>query len=365
MKVSSFLVGVLSYGLFSVTIAFQGLQGTSPNGGTIIRTSSFNHHLSMVASPMDMSTYYNNKDSSSTGRTTNNHQQQQTMAHFMAYLDHKEKELQNNAQQVQKRIHTYQKSLQHVRQLQRQVVDATVMESETSSSSSTSTSTTTKMSFTETTQRSLVKSLVWRIVAGVVTACTTLQFTNGSWQAVVRIVSGDFASKAMTMFVGERLMNRSAAGRSGNSTGGDNIQRSLVKALLWRLFAISNTLCLALFVAHSDLSVASKIASTDAMIKTALMFTYERVWARIHWGKEYYLVNTDAVPSSSQPPVTAVPSSPSSLSAWRNRLEDWWRKQQERQQRSRTQSVRPEYQLAYSSVASSANMTAFGFGNGL
>lgn len=38
-----------------------------------------------------------------------------------------------------------------------------------------------------------------------------------------------------------------------------------------------------------DLSVASKIASTDAVFKTALMFFYERIWSRIAWGKEYLI----------------------------------------------------------------------------
>jgi uncharacterized membrane protein len=43
---------------------------------------------------------------------------------------------------------------------------------------------------------------------------------------------------------------------------------------------------MAIFVAK-DLSIASKIAGSDAIFKTALMFFYERVWARIQWGKEY------------------------------------------------------------------------------
>ena len=41
------------------------------------------------------------------------------------------------------------------------------------------------------------------------------------------------------------------------------------------------------FVLAKDLSIASKIAGSDAIFKTALMFFYERIWARIDWGKEY------------------------------------------------------------------------------
>mmetsp|Transcript_1484 Transcript_1484/g.2059 ORF Transcript_1484/g.2059 Transcript_1484/m.2059 type:complete len:249 (+) Transcript_1484:148-894(+) len=137
-------------------------------------------------------------------------------------------------------------------------------------------------SFTETTLRSAVKSFCWRIIAGSVTFMTTLRF-SGSVQTAIKVVGADFFSKSLTMFIGERLMNKSKAGRK---SGGDGAGRSLAKALIWRLFAICNTLTMAVFVSK-DLSVATKIASTDAVFKTGLMYVYERTWARIEWGKEY------------------------------------------------------------------------------
>lgn len=139
-------------------------------------------------------------------------------------------------------------------------------------------------SFSETAVRSAVKAFCWRVIAGGVTFVTTLRF-SGSASVALKVVGADFFSKAFTMFIGERLMNKSAAGRK---KGSDDVGRSVAKALIWRLFAICNTLTMAIFVAK-DLSIASKIASTDAVFKTALMFVYERVWARIQWGKEYLL----------------------------------------------------------------------------
>lgn len=136
--------------------------------------------------------------------------------------------------------------------------------------------------FSETAARSAVKAFMWRVIAGSVTFITSLRF-SGSIATALSIVGSDFFSKAFTMFVGERLMNKSKAGRS---SGSDAAGRSLVKALVWRLFAICNTLTMAIFIAK-DLSIASKIAGSDAIFKTALMFFYERVWARIEWGKEY------------------------------------------------------------------------------
>lgn len=136
--------------------------------------------------------------------------------------------------------------------------------------------------FSETALRSAVKAFVWRVIAGSVTFVTSLRF-SGSLATALSIVGSDFFSKSLTMFVGERLMNKSQAGRK---SGADGAKRSLIKALLWRLFAIVNTLTMAVFISK-NLSVASKIAGSDAIFKTALMYFYERIWARIEWGKEY------------------------------------------------------------------------------
>jgi len=142
--------------------------------------------------------------------------------------------------------------------------------------------TTVPTTFTETIVRSIVKALCWRVVAGSITFLTTLRFSH-SWRMALSVVVADFGTKACTMFVGERLMNRSTAGRT---SGADAASRSLIKALVWRLFAIINTLCFCAFVSK-DWSVAGKIASTDAVFKTALMFGYERLWSGVEWGKEY------------------------------------------------------------------------------
>jgi len=136
--------------------------------------------------------------------------------------------------------------------------------------------------FKETTMRSAVKSMMWRLIAGSVTFITSLKF-SGSLSTALRIVGSDFFSKALTMFIGERLMNNSQAGRK---TGADSAGRSVAKALIWRLFAICNTLTVSFFFAK-DLTMASKIAGSDAIFKTGLMVLFERVWARIEWGKDY------------------------------------------------------------------------------
>jgi len=139
-----------------------------------------------------------------------------------------------------------------------------------------------EISFKETTARSAVKAMMWRVIAGAVTFITSLRF-SGSMKTALSIVGSDFFSKSLTMFIGERLMNQSNAGRGET---GDGKTRSLMKALIWRIFAIANTLTVAIFVSK-DLSVASKIASSDALIKTSMMYVYERTWVKVEWGKQY------------------------------------------------------------------------------
>ncbi|CAM9457517.1 unnamed protein product [Ectocarpus sp. 6 AP-2014] len=134
----------------------------------------------------------------------------------------------------------------------------------------------------ESTTRSFVKALVWRLTAGVVTLVSGLVF-SGSLATAMSIVGSDFVTKSGFMFAGERLWNKV---KWGQDKSGDSTKRSLAKAVLWRVFAASNTLICGVFLAK-DLSVASKIAGTDTVFKTALFFLNERAWTKISWGKEY------------------------------------------------------------------------------
>lgn len=151
-----------------------------------------------------------------------------------------------------------------------------------------------EQAFEESNLRSLVKSMMWRMIAGTVTFTTSYAFSQ-SISHSLRIVFSDFFSKVLTMFIAERLLNKSSAGRQ---SGADSASRSLAKAILWRLFAICNTMLFAGFIAK-DLSVASKIAGPDAIFKTSMMFAYERAWANVTWGKVRLLENKSPVPTSS------------------------------------------------------------------
>lgn len=136
--------------------------------------------------------------------------------------------------------------------------------------------------FSESTARSAVKAMLWRMIAASITFINTLKFSKNMGYSF-QVVGSDFFCKALTMFLGECLLNKCSIGRN---EGVDSTGRSIAKAVIWRLFAICNTLSVCFFVSK-DLDMASKVAGCDAVFKTFLMVVYERVWANIKWGKSF------------------------------------------------------------------------------
>lgn len=194
-----------------------------------------------------------------------------TNSAMLRQIDQKIQRYERKQQKYLSRLQTAKAELEKYQQTKQQYLNGTALGSSSNS-------------FSETTARSLVKSMMWRLIAGSVTFFTSLRFSK-SLSTALSIVGSDFFSKAATMFIGERIMNTSQAGRK---SGADDVGRSLAKALLWRVFAICNTLTMSFLIAK-DLSMASKIAGSDAVFKTGLMFVYERAWSKVEWGKEYII----------------------------------------------------------------------------
>lgn len=136
--------------------------------------------------------------------------------------------------------------------------------------------------FTESKRRSAAKALIWRIMACSITFMTTLKFSQDIGSAA-KVVGSTFVPKVLAIFFGERLMNKNTFGREG---GADSVGRSVAKAMIWRFLAICNTLTVCFFFTK-DFSTASKVAGSDAIFKSFLMVAYERVWAKIEWGKDF------------------------------------------------------------------------------
>lgn len=65
----------------------------------------------------------------------------------------------------------------------------------------------------------------------------------------------------------------------------DNIKRSLVKTISWRLVGSSATLLIA-FLITGSLGASGTIAILQLITNTLLYFIHERVWDKVVWGRE-------------------------------------------------------------------------------
>ena len=77
-------------------------------------------------------------------------------------------------------------------------------------------------------------------------------------------------------------------------TGHASTRRSLVKTVVWRVIATTDTFILAYFFAsqaadipsETAVKLASSIAGFEVLTKMILYFLHERAWSRVDWGLE-------------------------------------------------------------------------------
>ena len=64
----------------------------------------------------------------------------------------------------------------------------------------------------------------------------------------------------------------------------ESTRRSIVKAVLWQLLGVALMMLVGLAITGS-LALGGAIAVINAASGVALYFVYERIWARIGWGR--------------------------------------------------------------------------------
>ena len=64
-------------------------------------------------------------------------------------------------------------------------------------------------------------------------------------------------------------------------------QRSIAKSVTWRITATLTTILL-VWIATGRIDIAIGIGAAEFIIKIAIYYGHERVWARIRWGLIQY-----------------------------------------------------------------------------
>ena len=72
--------------------------------------------------------------------------------------------------------------------------------------------------------------------------------------------------------------------KSGGTSIKDAHQRSLVKAISWRITGSIDTFFLGWIVTGS-VRIAGTISAIEVVTKIFLLYVHERIWGRIRWGR--------------------------------------------------------------------------------
>jgi uncharacterized membrane protein len=87
-------------------------------------------------------------------------------------------------------------------------------------------------------------------------------------------------------------------------TGHPTAKRSLLKTIVWRVIATTDTFILAYFFASASgaceehaAELAASIAGFEVLTKMILYYLHERGWSRVDWGLEdMESIDSDSIP---------------------------------------------------------------------
>lgn len=63
------------------------------------------------------------------------------------------------------------------------------------------------------------------------------------------------------------------------------VQRSLIKAVTWRILATTDTILIVLILT-GDIKMSIGIGSIEVLTKFILYYLHERVWNKVKWNKK-------------------------------------------------------------------------------
>lgn len=132
----------------------------------------------------------------------------------------------------------------------------------------------------DTIQRSFLKGVTWRVVAGIDTFIISFVITGDSVIAgsisVIEIIT-----KVLLYFLHERLWNMILWGREFDKV---RPLRSMLKSISWRLWGTIDTMIIT-YILTGELVYSLSIGSIEVFTKILLYFVHERIWATIKWGR--------------------------------------------------------------------------------
>lgn len=135
-------------------------------------------------------------------------------------------------------------------------------------------------------KRSLIKSLIWRLLGSIDTFILSLIIINYSsekysYDLALYIASFEIITKTILYYFHERIWNIFKIGRLKEKV---KRGRSLFKAMTWRVIASLDTFFLS-YIITGRFDWATSIAIFEIITKAIIYYFHERAWNRVKWGR--------------------------------------------------------------------------------
>ncbi len=137
--------------------------------------------------------------------------------------------------------------------------------------------------------RSLFKAISWRIVGTLDTILLSWIFTRTIGKAL-QIGGIELFTKIFLYYLHERIWLSVAWAKKVTEKNGvlvtmEEHRRSVAKGVSWRITGTADTTLIA-FLVTGDYSKALSIGMTEVVTKVFLYYLHERVWMRVHVGRQ-------------------------------------------------------------------------------
>ena len=87
-------------------------------------------------------------------------------------------------------------------------------------------------------------------------------------------------------------MNENSDNINTNTIPTETYKRSIVKAVVWRVICIIQTIAVAYWL-FDDMEIATTMGLVDNAIKFVIHYIYERLFSKISWGYETKVISTN------------------------------------------------------------------------
>lgn len=134
----------------------------------------------------------------------------------------------------------------------------------------------TKAYKTESSYRSAIKAISWRIV-GTLDTIIISRFISGQNDVALKIGTAEIITKYVLYFVHERLWNFALGERPAKSF------HLIIKSITWRVVGTADTIFLAWYFS-GNFETGLQIGSLELLTKIILYYIHERIWIRVKLG---------------------------------------------------------------------------------